>query len=134
VNSPGGGVATPLTIPTPSYQGEGDDLRVNDGVKRYHADAGAQAMLIRFYTPTGRLRRPLLSLRTAYDSLIGAYDSDGYAAVATVAGSGALFAQRYTSGEGHCHFTPDEIRGALAALRRWRQTGIKPPGGASFRR
>jgi pimeloyl-ACP methyl ester carboxylesterase len=102
-------------------------LRVNDGVRRYRADPRAQAMLIRDYTPTGNLRRPLLSVRNAYDPLIGAYTSDGYP-------SGALYAQRYTASEGHCSFTQHEVRAALEALRRWRKTGLKPPSGADFRR
>lgn len=115
------------------YTGNGDDLRINDGVRRYRADPRAGSLLVRDYTPTGRLQRPLLSLRTAYDSLIGAHDSDAYATIVANAGRGGLFAQRYTAGEGHCQFTGEEVRAALAALRRWRQTGTKPPFGAAFR-
>jgi pimeloyl-ACP methyl ester carboxylesterase len=109
------------------YAAGADGLRVNDGVRRYRADPRAQAMLIRDYTPTGILRRPLLSLRNAYDPLIGAYTSDGYP-------SGPLYAQRYTASEGHCSFTQHEVRAALNALRRWRKTGLKPPPGRDFRR
>ena len=116
------------------YAAGADSLRLNDGVRRYRAAARARTMLDRDYTPTGRLRRPLISLRNGYDSLIGAYSSDGYGAIALAAGRGGLFAQRYTASEGHCSFTSDEVRAAMAALRRWRETGAKPPSGADFRR
>jgi hypothetical protein len=34
------------------YTGFGDDEAVNDGVKRYRADSGAQALAVKYYTPT----------------------------------------------------------------------------------
>jgi hypothetical protein len=49
--------------PDTIYTGTGDDVAVNDGVKRYRADDGARALAIRDYTPTGRLARPMLSVR-----------------------------------------------------------------------
>jgi hypothetical protein len=115
------------------YTALGDDLAINDEVKRYRADERARAMAIRDYTPTGRLSRPLLSIRTAHDPLIGSFPSDRYAETTQLAGRSALFAQRYTAGQGHCAFRPDEIRGAFLMLRRWRMTGKRPPGAASFR-
>lgn len=45
------------------YTGTGDDVAVNDGVKRYRADDRARAQAIAYYSPTGRLERPLLSVR-----------------------------------------------------------------------
>jgi hypothetical protein len=50
---------------TTIYTGGGDDVAVNDGVKRHRADDRARALAVRDYTPTGRLERPLLSLRVA---------------------------------------------------------------------
>jgi pimeloyl-ACP methyl ester carboxylesterase len=116
------------------YTGLGDDLAINDQVKRYRADERARAMAIRDYTPTGHLSRPLLAIRTAQDPLIGSFSSDRYAETTQLAGRDALFAQRYTAGQGHCAFEPDEIRNAFLMLRRWRLTGKRPPSGASFRK
>ena len=112
------------------YAGSGDDVRLNDGVRRYAADDRARALAIRDYTPTGRLARPLLSVRAVYDPLIGAYPSDRYPEIAQLAGSGELFAQQYVRREGHCAFEPSEIATAFTALRRWRQTGVRPHPGA----
>jgi hypothetical protein len=116
------------------YTGSGDDVRINDGVARYAADDGARALAIRDYTPTGRLARPLLSVRSVYDPLIGAYPSDRYPETVQLAGSGELFAQQYVRGDGHCTFRDGELAASFEALRRWRQTGVRPrPGGCRER-
>jgi hypothetical protein len=112
------------------YTGSGDDVRVNDGVRRYAADDRTRALAIRDYTPTGRLARPLLSVRAVYDPMIGAYPSDRYPEIAQLAGSGELFAQQYVRGDGHCAFEPGQIASAFGELRRWRQTGVRPRPGA----
>jgi hypothetical protein len=112
------------------YVGTGDDVAVNDGVKRYRADDRARAMAIRDYTPTGRLARPLLAVRAVYDSMVGAYPSDRYAETAQIAGAGELFAQQYVREGGHCTFSPQVVRSAFGELRRWRQNGERPAPGA----
>jgi pimeloyl-ACP methyl ester carboxylesterase len=112
------------------YTGTGDDLAVNDGVKRYRADDRARALAIRDYSPTGRLARPMLSVRAVYDPMIGAYPSDRYPEIVQLAGNGELFAQQYVRGSGHCTFSPQEVRSAFGELRRWRQTGERPRPGA----
>lgn len=111
------------------YTGTGDDVAVNDGVRRYRADDRARALAIRDYTPTGRLARPMLSVRAVHDPMIGAYPSDRYPEIVQLAGSGELFAQQYVRGSGHCTFSPREVRSAFGELRRWRQTGERPPPG-----
>jgi pimeloyl-ACP methyl ester carboxylesterase len=111
------------------YTGTGDDVAVNDGVKRYRADDRARAFAIRDYTPTGRLSRPLLSVRAVYDPLIGPTSSGRYAEIAQLAGTGELFAQQYVR-DGHCVFTPKQLQSAFGELRDWRRTGQRPPPGA----
>jgi pimeloyl-ACP methyl ester carboxylesterase len=112
------------------YVGTGDDVAVNDGVKRYRADDQARAMAIRDYTPTGRLARPMLSVRAVYDPLVGAYPSDRYSEIVQLAGKGELFAQQYVRESGHCTFSPQAVRSAFNELRRWRRTGERPAPGA----
>lgn len=112
------------------YSGTGDDVAVNDGVRRYAADEGARALAIRDYTPTGRLERPLLAIRAVYDPMIVGYASDRYAEISQLAGRGDHFAQQYVRRDGHGEFLPAEIRSAFEELRRWRKTGERPkPGG-----
>jgi hypothetical protein len=112
------------------YSGTGDDVRVNDGVKRYRADDGARALAIRDYTPTGRLQRPLLAVRAVFDPMIAAYPSDRYANIAQLAGCGDLFAQQYVRESGHDQLRPEQIRSAFNELRHWRMTSQRPNPGA----
>jgi pimeloyl-ACP methyl ester carboxylesterase len=112
------------------YAGTGDDVAVNDGVKRYRADERARVLAVRDYTPTGRLERPLLSLQAIYDPMIVRYPSDRYAGLVQLAGRGRFFAQQYTPESGHDRFSTEEIRSAFGELRRWRLTGERPPPGA----
>jgi pimeloyl-ACP methyl ester carboxylesterase len=112
------------------YSGLGDDEAVNDGVQRYTADPNAERAILRIYTPTGRLERPLLSLRNVCDPIISAYSSDRYSELVRIAGRGRFFAQQYVKGAGHCEITPNEVRAAFDALRKWRKTGVRPAPGA----
>jgi hypothetical protein len=108
------------------YGGLGDDLKINRAVKRYAADPQAQAKAVRDYTPTGRIERPLLSVRTVYDPLIGSFRADRYSEAVQSMGRGSLFAQVLSAGAGHCEISPDEVRAAFTALRQWRRTGERP--------
>jgi pimeloyl-ACP methyl ester carboxylesterase len=112
------------------YTGTGDNVAVNDGVKRYRADDQALALAIRDYTPTGQLARPLLSVRSVNDPLIGAYSSDRYSEIAQSAGNGEFFAQQYVRDSGHCTFSADQLKSAFGELLRWRRTGARPTPGA----
>lgn len=94
----------------------GDDVKINRAVKRYAADPHAQAKAVRDYTPTGKLERPLLSVRTVYDPLIGSFRSDRYSEAVQSIGRGSLFAQVLSVGAGHCEIPSDEVRAAFTAL------------------
>lgn len=111
------------------YTGVGDDAAVNDGVKRYRADPAAHAKIIAMYTPTGKLEDPMLAMRTVYDPIVSAFTSDSYSEIVQIAGRGELFVQKYTKGEGHCEFSPEERRVALQELRHWKKTGARPAPG-----
>ena len=111
------------------YTGSGDDFALNDGVKRYRADAQAAAYVARWYTPTGKLLRPLLALHDTGDPLVPAGDAFEYALTAERAGHGENFAQQYLNREGHCVFEPDEISRAFGELVDWVDAGKRPVSG-----
>ena len=111
------------------YVGSGDDAALNDGVKRYRGEAAARGYLAKWYTPTGKLLRPLLELHDTGDPLVPASDGFEYALTAQRAGHGDNFVQQYVNREGHCVFTPQEIATAFDELIAWQRSGKRPPSG-----
>ena len=111
------------------YQGSGDDFALNDGVKRYRADPPAAAYLTRWYTPTGKLLRPLLALHTTADPLVPSGDAFEYALIAERGGHADNFVQQYINREGHCAFQPDEVARAFDELVDWVNAGKRPVPG-----
>ncbi|MGN6521536.1 MAG: alpha/beta hydrolase family protein [Dokdonella sp.] len=112
------------------YTGSADDDALNDGVKRYHADPEAAAYMARWYTPTGKLAKPLLALHDTRDPLVIASSAFEYALVVQRAGHARNFVQQYVKREGHCVFTPAEIGKAFDSLVEWSRSGKRPPSGA----
>lgn len=111
------------------YAGSGDDYALNDGVRRYRADPQAAAYLVRWYTPTGKLLRPMLALQDTADPLVPAADAFEYALAAERAGHAANFVQQYVNREGHCAFKPDEVSRAFGELVDWAEAGKRPVSG-----
>jgi hypothetical protein len=111
------------------YVNSGDDYELNDGVKRYRADAGVAAHLKSGYILSGKLMRPLLALHDTGDPLVPAAAAFEYALAARRAGHADLFVQQYVNREGHCVFTPDEIARAFDELVGWVRDSERPPSG-----
>jgi len=111
------------------YVGSGDDAALNDGVKRYRADPKATAYLTRWYTPSGKLLRPMLALHDTGDPLVPASGAFEYALAAQRAGHADNFVQQYVNREGHCVFTPDEIARAFDELVDWVGSNKRPLSG-----
>lgn len=111
------------------YTGTGDDFALNDGVKRYRAEAKALAYLSRWYTPSGKLLKPMLALHDTGDPLVVASDAFEYALIAQRAGHGERFVQQYVNAEGHCVFTPAQIGRAFDQLLEWTRKGRRPASG-----
>ena len=111
------------------YNGSGDDVALNAGVKRYAASPHAQDFLRRNYTPTGRLQKPLLELVSVRDPLVPASSILNYAQAVARADRSDRFVVQIGSREGHLSFTPDEINRAFSALQDWVDKGTRPASG-----
>ena len=102
---------------------------LNKHVRRYSADARARAYLLRHYTPSGRLGRPMLAIHTAYDPVVPVSQLAGYARRVEAAGFSSNLVQQYAPREGHCNLTPDQVGLAFDELVRWTHGGSRPlPG------
>jgi len=111
------------------YVNSGDDAALNAGVRRYRADAQAAAWLARWYTPSGKLTRPLLAVHDIGDPLVPAAGAFTYALTVQRAGHADNFVQQYVAHEGHCVFTPDEVARAFDQLVDWVDAGKRPLSG-----
>ncbi len=111
------------------YTGSGDDFALNAGVHRYRAETDAVRRMARFYTPTGKLTRPMLALHDTGDPLVPASTAYEYALLAQRAGHGENFVQQFVNRQGHCVFTPDEIDRAFGELLDWVHAGRRPKSG-----
>ena len=94
------------------------------------ANAGAVAYMRAHYTPTGALRRPMLSIHTTDDDLTTPAMQDGLRRLVDAAGRGRLLRQAFVDRPGHCAFTAGEQVAAIQALERrledGRWTGMDP--------
>jgi pimeloyl-ACP methyl ester carboxylesterase len=102
---------------------------VNDRVARYEAEPGALTYLQQFYTPTGKLTRPVLAIHTSYDPLVSPSIPSDYFLTAREAGAGQFFTQRYVKHNGHCNIRPAEVDRGFAELVAWKKNGRVPKAG-----
>jgi pimeloyl-ACP methyl ester carboxylesterase len=111
------------------YSGTPDDNALNAAVKRYPADPKAALYLRTYYTPTGRIAKPMLAVHTSYDPLVPTWIPDTYEYLAEQAGTAANFVQQYVQHDGHCAILPNETAKAFSELREWKSSGVRPKGG-----
>jgi pimeloyl-ACP methyl ester carboxylesterase len=111
------------------YGGFDDDAAVNRGVKRYQADSKAQQYVRQYYTPTGRISDPVLTVHTTYDQLVGARDVSYYDVTTTLAGTQDLFVAKFVDAKGHCNINAERTTAAFDALLRWARERKRPSAG-----
>jgi pimeloyl-ACP methyl ester carboxylesterase len=107
------------------YAGSIDDDALNAGVARFFSDPSAVNYMEHYYTPSGELRIPVLTLHKARDPLVPIFHEEGYAEKVRGTGASQYLLQRTVDGFGHCGFLPAETA-AFSALVQWVETGIKP--------
>lgn len=105
------------------------DYELNDKVRRYDAQPAARAYLIRHYTPTGRLGRPMLALHTVYDPIVPVSQLALYSREVEAAGFSRNLIQQYVHRDGHCTLRQDEVGEAFDELVGWTHGGPRPAAG-----
>jgi pimeloyl-ACP methyl ester carboxylesterase len=108
----------------------GEDFELNTKVRRYAASPQARAYMMRHYTPSGHLGRPMLALHTIYDPIVPLSQLELYEDEVQAAGAEQNFIQQVVDREGHCDFTQEEIGGAFEEMVRWAKGGPRPTAGA----
>ena len=102
-----------------------NDTALNAGVARFTGDPSALEYMAHYYTPTGDLHIPIITLHKTLDPLVPIFHETSYAEAVLGAGASQYLLQRTVNGFGHCGFPNDELR-AFSALVQWVHTGLKP--------
>ena len=105
------------------------DYELNDKVHRYEGQALPRAYLLRHYTPTGRLGRPMLALHTVYDPVVPVSQLALYSREVEAAGFSQNLIQQYVHRDGHCTIRQDEVGEAFDELVAWTHSGLRPVAG-----
>jgi pimeloyl-ACP methyl ester carboxylesterase len=111
------------------YSGFPNDLMVNQKAERLAATVDNNAFVGK-YDRTGNINKPMLLLHTLYDQLIPAqYAENNIENMILKQGKVQYFTVKYTNGQGHCQFTPQQLGQTFDELRTWTKTGLKAKAG-----
>ena len=111
------------------YSGFPDDWEVNQKAERLAATVNPST-LFGPYDRTGEIDKPVLLVHTVYDQLIPPnYGVVNFENMVHLKGRDKYFAVKYTNGQGHCAFTPQQVGEAFDELRAWAGTGAKAIAG-----
>lgn len=96
----------------------------------YASDRNAWDYAERSFNPTGRIRRPVLTLHTTGDALATPNNQSAYRAIDAGRGNEDPLVQPFTSGNGvmntHCTFAAAQELAAINAMMSWLDTGVSP--------
>jgi pimeloyl-ACP methyl ester carboxylesterase len=99
------------------YRGSFNDKALNAGIARIAADRPAQRYVSRFYTPSGEIKRPIVSLHNALDPVVPFRVEQLFAQRVQEESRPSLLTSIPTRhAYGHCNFDPDEILTAFGVL------------------
>jgi hypothetical protein len=102
------------------------DLAVLAKAERVRADADAVRYVRRNAALTGRLSRPVLTLRNVSDGALPSSNDRAYADAVAVAARSRFLRQTFVDRAGHCTFTPAEVIAAFDALDARIAGGVWP--------
>jgi pimeloyl-ACP methyl ester carboxylesterase len=111
------------------YTGSFNDAALNAGVERLSAMPDALNYMEKYYTPTGQLQIPMLTLHTTADPIVPFAQEAAYAQIVANAGASSRLVQQSVNRYGHCNVNPHETVAALQGLFLWVNSGVKPPSG-----
>ncbi|RXK52403.1 alpha/beta hydrolase family protein [Aquirufa rosea] len=111
------------------YSGFPDDLQTNKLAERLGATKNPNQLFSR-YDRTGNIQKPVLLVHTIYDQLIPVtYAVVNYENMVHQQQKDKYFTVKYTNGQAHCAFSPQQLATSFDLLRNWVKNGNKPQGG-----
>ena len=74
----------------------------------------------------GTIKKPVIALHTKIDGLVPVSHVSAYEETVEAAGRSELLFQAYTTGVGHCAFSPTQLVTTANALDAWIESGVRP--------
>ena len=112
------------------YSGFGDDFTLNKKVERLPATVEEDDLFGK-YDRTGDIEKPIVLMHTVYDQLIPPqYGVVNFDNMVHQKNKEDLLTVKFTDGQGHCQFTPEQTGKAFDLLVDWILSGNKPKAGA----
>ena len=109
------------------YAGTSDDAGLNDGIDRFESSRQARNFFAHWYTPSGDLTAPVLSIRTTRDQTVSPYLDVLFAERVAEAGKSDMFVWRQVDRFGHCNISSaNEYGPAFDDLVDWVENGVMP--------
>jgi pimeloyl-ACP methyl ester carboxylesterase len=111
------------------YSGFLNDLEVNAKAERLAATADPEKVFAK-YDRTGNIGKPVVLVHTIYDQLIPPqYGVTNFENMVHKMNKDKFLTVKYTNGQGHCAFTPQQTAKSFDELRQWIKTGQKSKAG-----
>jgi len=98
----------------------------NQAVTRYDITPDAQNYLDTYYSPTGDLKIPVVSVHNLWDPLVPYFHETVLGGIASDAGASSMLLQRAVPAYGHCSFSTPLVVSSFQTLAQWVTTGVKP--------
>jgi pimeloyl-ACP methyl ester carboxylesterase len=99
---------------------------LNANVNRFVSTSDAEKYLNHWFTPTGELKRPFVTLHTTLDPAVPHFHEEAYEQVVALAGSSNWLIQIPVERYGHCEFEDFEVLEAFLELVTWVETIANP--------
>jgi pimeloyl-ACP methyl ester carboxylesterase len=97
----------------------------------FEADSSAREYLKEYADFSGNLERPVMTIQPIGDGMTVPANSTVYQETVEAAGASDLLVQKYTKGNMHAVFNPEQVCAAFEAMVYWIETG-NPPGDEFF--
>ena len=95
-------------------------------VARFTMSPAAEAYLAHSFTPTGNLRRPVVTVHNRFDPAVPYFHVEALRARAIATGTAGNLLERAPLAAGHCGISPAQALAGFAELTQWAATGQKP--------
>lgn len=89
---------------------------VNATIPRHASSPSAESYMERYYTPSGRLEAPVVTLHNRWDPLVPFFHEGLFATAVAGAGTQGLVEQRVVNSFGHCNLPVDDVVSAFESL------------------